>query len=82
MSDGPLIRFEIKILNRVYPILIHPEEQDVVEDVQRVINEKMSEITHKYSGQDLIDITAMAFISYAFEVQKKKIEQEKLDKTS
>lgn len=75
MSDDPLVKFEMKISNRVYPILMHPSEQELVEDIQREINESMSNINEKYAGQDRLDVMAMAFISYAFEVKKNQAKE-------
>ncbi len=70
MSSDPMIRFELKILNRVYPILINQNERDIAIEIEKDINEQVSEIQKKYAGQDLVDVLAMAFISKAFDNKK------------
>lgn len=70
MSSDPMIRFEIKILNRVYPILINQNEENIAVEIERELNEKISEIQQKYAGQDLVDLLTMAFISKAFDNKK------------
>ena len=65
MSD--LIAISAHVADRGYRIKINPEDEDVVRNTLKLINDKIIEFKTEFAGKDMQDYIAMVLIWYATE---------------
>jgi cell division protein ZapA len=70
---------EITILGRVYPLVIAPEDEDIVVAAATLVERKMRQITDKFSLRDAVDPPVMTALQYAVIslIYKNELEQAK-----
>ena len=69
-------KINIVIGGRSYPVLVNPEEEVSLRNMEKEVNEKISEIQKKYDGIDKVDALSMTLLTYAFESIKQSKSQE------
>ncbi|MCS7029604.1 MAG: cell division protein ZapA [Bacteroidia bacterium] len=70
---------EITILGRSYPIIISPEDQDLILAAGALVERKMRQIIDKFSLRDALDAPVMTALQYAVIslIYKQELEQAK-----
>jgi cell division protein ZapA (FtsZ GTPase activity inhibitor) len=59
-------RVNIILAGRTYPVLIEPEEESKVKDLERELNDMISSFQREYSSIDKLDSVMMTLITFAF----------------
>jgi len=59
------IYIKINIGDRVYPLRVGIEEEEVIRHAAKLINEKMKELQENYSVRDKQDLLSMCVLQYA-----------------
>ena len=64
------LSIKVTIANRVYPLTIDVEEEEVVRKAAKEINEKVKDFAKTFSVKDKQDLLRMAVLQYAVETKK------------
>jgi cell division protein ZapA (FtsZ GTPase activity inhibitor) len=59
------ISIKINIADRVYPLKINMEEEEVVRRAAKLINDRIKELQEKYAVKDKQDLLSMCVLHYA-----------------
>ena len=59
------ISIKINIADRVYPLRVSMEEEEVIRHAAKLINEKMKELQENYAVRDKQDLLSMCVLQYA-----------------
>ena len=59
------ISIKINIADRVYPLRVTAEEEEVIRHAAKVINEKIKELQENYAVRDKQDLLSMCVLQYA-----------------
>lgn len=59
------ISIKINIADRVYPLRIAAEEEEVIRHAAKLINEKIKELQENYAVRDKQDLLSMCVLQYA-----------------
>ena len=59
MSNSSLIPINLLIADRQYPLKIKPEEEEIVRQAAKKLNEKIKDLQQQYSANDKQDYLAM-----------------------
>lgn len=59
------ISIKINIADRVYPLKINMEEEEVVRRAAKLINDRIKELQDKYAVKDKQDLLSMCVLHYA-----------------
>ena len=75
MSNTDLISINLIIADRPYPLKVKPEEEDVVRQAAKQLNEKIKDLQQQYSAKDKQDYLAMCALMNETEIiaGKKKV---------
>lgn len=70
---------EISILGRTYPLVIAPEDEEIVLAAAALVERKMRQIIDKFSLRDAVDAPVMTALQYAVIslIYKNELEQAK-----
>ena len=66
-DEGKDIQLQLLIADRHYPLRVRPEEAEGLYKAERLVNEKVKQFQHIYSGKDKQDFLAMCALSFAAE---------------
>ena len=72
MSEENLKRINITIAGRRFPVKVKPEEEAILKEIEKKVNDKVNEFQISYKGRDMQDYLSLILISYAFELHKAK----------
>ena len=61
------ISIKINIADRVYPLKINIEEEEIVRRAAKLINDRIKELQDKYAVKDKQDLLAMSALQFASE---------------
>jgi len=59
------ISIKINIADRVYPLRVDTEEEEVIRYAAKLINEKIKELQDNYAVRDKQDLLSMCVLQYA-----------------
>ncbi len=59
------ISIKINIADRVYPLKINMEEEEIVRRAAKLINDRIKELQDKYAVKDKQDLLSMCVLHYA-----------------
>lgn len=59
------ISIKINIADRVYPLRVSVEEEEVIRHAAKLINEKIKELQENYAVRDKQDLLSMCVLQYA-----------------
>jgi len=59
------ISIKINIADRVYPLRVETEEEEIIRYAAKLINEKIKELQDNYAVRDKQDLLSMCVIQYA-----------------
>ncbi|MEE1885124.1 cell division protein ZapA [Pedobacter flavus] len=64
------ISIKISISDRIYPLKVNMEEEEIVRRAAKIINERIKEYQENYAVRDKQDLLSMAVLHYATAVLK------------
>ncbi len=64
------ISIKITISDRIYPLKVNMEEEEVVRRAAKIINERIKDYQENYAVRDKQDLLSMAVLHYATAVLK------------
>ena len=73
------ISIKINIADRVYPLRVTAEEEEVIRHAAKLINEKMKELQENYAVRDKQDLLSMSLLQYATGMIKAERKAEQQD---
>lgn len=59
------ISIKINIADRVYPLRVTVEEEEVIRHAAKLVNEKIKELQENYAVRDKQDLLSMCILQYA-----------------
>lgn len=59
------ISIKINIADRIYPLTIDMEEEEVIRQAAKMINDRLKEYQENYAVRDKQDLLSMAVLQYA-----------------
>ena len=59
------ISIKINIADRVYPLRVGAEEEEIIRHAAKLINEKVKELQENYAVRDKQDLLSMCVLQYA-----------------
>ncbi|MGO1244353.1 MAG: cell division protein ZapA [Sphingobacterium sp.] len=59
------ISIKINIADRVYPLRVSTEEEEVIRHAAKLVNEKIKELQDNYAVRDKQDLLSMCVLQYA-----------------
>ncbi|RZK50437.1 MAG: cell division protein ZapA [Pedobacter sp.] len=59
------ISIKISISDRIYPLKVNVEEEEIVRRAAKIINERIKEYQENYAVRDKQDLLSMAVLHYA-----------------
>ncbi|MBK9257093.1 MAG: cell division protein ZapA [Saprospiraceae bacterium] len=70
MEQNDLKSIQITVAGRVFPLKISVSEEQVAQDVERELNDKITELQNLYTSRDKLDCVLMTLVTYAFDLKK------------
>lgn len=72
------ISIKITISDRIYPLKVNVEEEEIVRRAAKIINERIKEYQENYAVRDKQDLLSMAVLHYATAVLRaeQKVQQQ------
>ncbi|MGO1521772.1 MAG: cell division protein ZapA [Sphingobacterium sp.] len=74
------ISIKINIADRVYPLRVSVEEEEVIRHAAKLINEKIKELQENYAVRDKQDLLSMCILQYATGMIKAERNNQSQDK--
>lgn len=65
--NSELININLIIADRPYPLKVKPEEEEMVKNAAKQINQKVNDLKDVYAAKDKQDFLAMSALTYAVE---------------
>jgi len=72
MSDVLLHKIDITIAGRKYPIKVTADEEPIVRNIEKKLNQQIHAFQLKYADKDKVDCVLMTLLTVAFENAKKE----------
>jgi cell division protein ZapA (FtsZ GTPase activity inhibitor) len=73
------ISIKINIADRVYPLRVNMEEEEVIRRAAKIINDRIKEYQDNYAVRDKQDLLSMCVLHYAtatLKADKKRVEED------
>jgi len=68
----PHLKIKVNIADRVYPLTIKREEEEMIRRAVKMINETVHSFQEKYAVKDKQDVLAMCALQWASQLEKLK----------
>lgn len=68
----PHLKIKVNIADRIYPLTIKREEEEVIRKAVKMINEAVGSFEEKYAVRDKQDVLAMCALQWASQLEKLK----------
>lgn len=75
MSEQKLIRFNLMIGGRSFPVKVEKGEVADLKRLEAEVNTKINEFMVKYPNYERIDLQTMAFLALIFDLNKERFEK-------
>lgn len=75
MSEQKLIRFNLMIGGRSFPVKVDKSEVADLKRLEAEVNSKINEFMVKYPNYERIDLQTMAFLALIFDLNKERFEK-------
>jgi len=73
MSDH--LKIKLSIANRVYPLTIHPKQEEGLRKATKKIEAMIGQLEQNYSVRDKQDVLAMCALQFAAQLEQKSIDK-------
>ena len=70
------LKIKLSIANRVYPLTIHPGQEEGLRKAAKKIESMIRQFEQSYSVQDKQDVLAMCALQFASQIEQKSIDKE------
>lgn len=70
------LKIKLSIANRVYPLTIHPSQEEGLRKAAKKIEAMITQFEQSYSVQDKQDVLAMCALQFASQIEQKSIDKE------
>lgn len=70
MQKEELVKMEINIAGKSYPVRVNPDERLLVKNLEKEVNDKIRQYQLAYADISIKDCISMALLSYAFQAKK------------
>lgn len=73
------ISIKINIADRVYPLRVNMEEEEVIRRAAKIINDRIKEYQDNYAVRDKQDLLSMCVLHYAtatLKAEKKRVDED------
>ena len=73
------ISIKINIADRVYPLRVNMEEEEVIRRAAKIINDRIKEYQDNYAVKDKQDLLSMCVLHYAtatLKAEKKRVDED------
>jgi|TARA_R110002012_G_scaffold153391_1_gene313428 cell division protein ZapA (FtsZ GTPase activity inhibitor) len=67
------LKIKLSIANRVYPLTIHPDQEEGLRKAAKQIDAMIKQFENSYSVQDKQDVLAMCALQFANQVEQHSI---------
>ena len=67
------LKIKLSIADRVYPLTIHPQQEEGLRKAAKKIDEMIKKFEKSYAVRDKQDVLAMCALQFASQVEQKKI---------
>ncbi len=67
------LKIKLSIANRVYPLTIHPSQEEGLRKAAKKIEAMIKQFEQSYSVQDKQDVLAMCALQFASQIEQKTI---------
>ena len=68
----PHLKIKVNIADRVYPLTIKREEEEMIRKAVKMLNETLKSFQDKYAVKDKQDVLAMCALQWASQLEKLK----------
>lgn len=69
------LRIKISIADRIYPLTIHPSQEEGLRAASKKIEEAIQRFEENYAVRDKQDVLAMCALQFAAQVEQKKLDK-------
>jgi len=69
------LRIKISIADRIYPLIIHPSQEEGLRAASKKIEEAIQRFEENYAVRDKQDVLAMCALQFAAQVEQKKLDK-------
>lgn len=70
MTEEGLIRMDVNIAGKSYPVKVNPDEKILVKNLEKDVNDKIRDFQLNYADLSQKDCISMALLSFAFQAKK------------
>jgi len=70
------LKIKLSIADRVYPLTIHPNQEEGLRKAAKKIEEMIRQFEQSYSVRDKQDVLAMCALQFAAQVEQKSIDKD------
>jgi len=70
MEQNDLKSIQITVAGRVFPLKVSLSEEQIAQDVEQELNDKITELQKLYTSRDKMDCILMTLVTYAFDHKK------------
>lgn len=70
------LKIKLSIANRVYPLTIHPGQEEGLRKAAKKIESMIRQFEQSYSVQDKQDVLAMCALQFASQLEQKSLDKE------
>ena len=72
MKEGLLHKIDVTIVGRKFPIKVTSEEEAIVRNIEKKLNQQIHEFQLKYADRDKLDCIIMTLLTIAFDNAKEQ----------
>ena len=72
------LKIKLSIANRVYPLTIHPNQEEGLRKAAQKIDTMIKKFEQSYSVRDKQDVLAMCALQFASQVEQKVIDKDNM----
>lgn len=73
------LRIKISIADRVYPLTVHPSQEEGLRAASKKIDVMIKQFEESYAVRDKQDVLAMSALQFAAQVEQKQIDRQQND---
>lgn len=70
------LKIKLSIANRVYPLTIHPHQEEGLRKAAKQIEVMIAQFEQSYSVQDKQDVLAMCALQFASQIEQNALDKE------
>jgi len=72
MQDDNLLNMDVNVSGKSYPVRVRPDEKMIVKNMEKEVNDKISNFQMTYANLNKQDCISMTLLTYAFKARKEQ----------